>query len=391
LRTPHTLKLLFVAATMTMSVNVFAQSTNAVSFKDLKKKITKKKYQNEKYNSLDIFESRFASWGVKPSNKKSSINLANAWKRFEQKREIVVAVVDTGIDPHHPFLKNNIFVKYGKSSTTNYGVDFSKGRKFATRPFDTHGHGTHVAGIVKSVFPKVKILPLKYYNRTASGKDNLDSTIQALKYAVDQNVDIINYSGGGPEPDLEELEILKKAERKGILVVAAAGNEESNIDKKKNAYFPASYKLSNIITVTAHDKNLQVLSSSNYGKISVDIAAPGSRIKSATPRSKASFLTGTSQATAFVSGVAAMLKAQFPNLKPKDLKKIITMSAKKEFTLMGKCKSEGRLDATRAQALAAQMFRQNNDRKGFAKTKKVKKRNIATSKNSGKIIYRLNN
>jgi hypothetical protein len=86
-----------------------------------------------------------------------------------------------------------------------------------------------------------------------------------------------------------------------------------------------------------------------------------------------------------------MLKAQFPNLKPKDLKKIITMSAKKEFTLMGKCKSEGRLDATRAQALAAQMFRQNNDRKGFAKTKKVKKRNIATSKNSGKIIYRLNN
>lgn len=390
LRTPHTFKLLLLSAAMAMTANTYSQETSALSFKDLKKKITKKKYQKENYNSLEIFESRFASWGVKPSNKKSSINLAQAWKKFEQKREIVVAVVDTGIDPNHPFLKNNIHVTYGKSSTTNYGIDFSKGRKFATRPFDTHGHGTHVSGIVKSVFPKVKILPLKYYNRTASGKDNLDSTIQALKYAVDQNVDIINYSGGGPEPDLEELEILKKAEKKGILVVAAAGNEESNIDNKKNAYFPASYKLSNIITVTAHDQNLQVLNSSNYGKFSVDIAAPGSRIKSATPRGRASFLTGTSQATAFVSGVAAMLKAQFPNLKPQDLKKIITLSAKKEFTLLGKCKSEGRLDATKAQNLAAQMFRQNNDRRKFAKTKKVKKqkRNIATSKESGKIIYR---
>lgn len=374
---------------MAFTFNAQANSSKAVSFKDLKKKITKEKYQNEDFNSLAIFESRYASWGVKPSNTKSSINLAKAWKKFEQKKEIVVAVVDTGIDPNHPFLKDNIYVPNGASSSTNYGIDFSKGRKYATRPFDTHGHGTHVSGIVKSVFPKVKILPLKYYNRTASGKDNLDSTIQALKYAVDQGVDIINYSGGGPEPDLEELEILKKAERKGILIVAAAGNEESNIDNKKNAYFPASYKLSNIITVTAHDQNLQVLSSSNYGKVSVDIAAPGSRIKSAVPRSRANFLTGTSQATAFVSGVAAMLKAQFPNLKPHDLKKIITLSAKKEFTLIGKCRSEGRLDATRAQSLATQMFRQNNDKRTFAKAKKQQKRNIANSKESGKIIYRL--
>lgn len=374
---------------MAFTFNAQANTSKAVSFKDLKKKITKEKYQNEDFNSLAIFESRYASWGVKPSNTKSSINLAKAWKKFEQKKEIVVAVVDTGIDPNHPFLKDNIYVPNGASSSTNYGIDFSKGRKYATRPFDTHGHGTHVSGIVKSVFPKVKILPLKYYNRTASGKDNLDSTIQALKYAVDQGVDIINYSGGGPEPDLEELEILKKAERKGILIVAAAGNEESNIDNKKNAYFPASYKLSNIITVTAHDQNLQVLSSSNYGKVSVDIAAPGSRIKSAVPRSRANFLTGTSQATAFVSGVAAMLKAQFPNLKPHDLKKIITLSAKKEFTLIGKCRSEGRLDATRAQSLATQMFRQNNDKRTFAKAKKQQKRNIANSKESGKIIYRL--
>ena len=78
-------------------------------------------------------------------------------------------------------------------------------------------HGAHVTGIIRSVFENVKILPLKYYNPQASGQDNLDSTIKALKFAVDAGVDIINYSGGGPEPATEELKVLKKAERKNTI------------------------------------------------------------------------------------------------------------------------------------------------------------------------------
>lgn len=389
MKTFATLKSLISIAALTMSFTGYAKSQQTLSFEQLKKKITKEKFQKESFNSRSILDSRYVSWGVKTENKKSSINLENAWKRFEQKKEIVVAVIDTGIDPNHPFLKDNIHVTLGNKSSSNYGLDFSKGRKSATKPIDTHGHGTHVSGIIKSVFPKVKILPLKYYNRNASGKDNLNSTISALKYAVDQNVDVINYSGGGPEPDLAELEILRKAERKGIIVVAAAGNEESNIDKKKNAYFPASYKLSNIITVTAHDQNLQILGSSNYGKSSVDISAPGFRIKSALPKGKAGFLTGTSQATAFVSGVVAMIKSQFPTVTAKQMKQIITQSAKKEFTFIGKCKSEGRLDASKAQIVAAKLSRQNKDVRGFAKKESKQQRQIATKK--GKIIYRINN
>ena len=131
-------------------------------------------------------------------------------------------------------------------------------------------------------------------------RKNLNSTIEALDYAVRKNVDIINYSGGGPESSERELRILKDAMRRGILIVAAAGNEKSNIDYKENAYYPASYGLPNIITVTAHDKNAKLIPSANYGKQTVDISAPGNRIKSIFPDNQIGFLSGTSQATAFV-------------------------------------------------------------------------------------------
>ena len=327
--------------------------------------------------------STYVSWGVNPSNP-ASINLLDAWKRFKKKREIVVAVVDTGIDREHPFLENNIFVETGKVEASNFGVDFSKDKKGNSTPTDNHGHGTHVAGIIKSIYPDVKILALKYYNPNASGIDNLNSTVEALKYAVDHNVDVINYSGGGPEAASEELRVLKEAERKGILVVAAAGNEESNIDDKKKAYFPASYGLKNIITVTAHDEDLKILNSSNYGRVSVDIFAPGYRIKSSLQNGRSGYLTGTSQATAFVTGVAALIKAEFPQLSTEKIKEIIKLSAKKEITMEGKCVTGGRLDAGSALALAAQMSGEPTAQRRLANTTKEKVK-------EGKIIYRVAN
>ncbi len=350
---------------------------------------------------VKILNSEYSSWGVEPANKTSSINLVPAWKAFKKKKEIVVAVIDTGIDPNHPFLRDNLYIKNGTASSSNYGIDFSKNRKDANQPFDEHGHGTHVSGIVKSVYPEVKILSLKYYNPKASGQDNLDSTIAALKYAVDQNVDVINYSGGGPEPALEELKILKEAERKGILVVAAAGNEESNIDIRSNAYYPASYGLKNIITVTAHNKQLQMLNSSNWGKKSVDISAPGYRIRSALPKGRSGYLTGTSQATAFVSGAAALIMSQYPDLSVEEVKEVIKRSAKHESTLMSKCASGGRLDAGHAQVFAAQYIKAKKTRglatkKGDvaqAKRRKVSRKVAMATKSKkkvkpGKIIIR---
>ncbi len=299
----------------------------------------------------ELLISRYASWGIDPDKHLASINLKDSWTRFAKNKDIVVAVVDTGIQGNHPFLINNIHVVKGKTSNNNYGVDFSTGRATST-PDDQHGHGTHVAGIVKSIFPDVKILALKYYNPKASGQANLDATIKALQYAVDNNVDVINYSGGGPEASVEELRVLKAAEKKGILVIAAAGNEHSNIDDKRHAYYPASYGLSNIITVGAHDDGLNIISSSNYGKNSVDIAAPGHRIRSAIPQNGAGYMTGTSQATAFVTGVAAMIKSKHPKMKFDQIKNVILSSSLKVKNFEGKILGAGKLDAGRAMELA---------------------------------------
>lgn len=334
-------------------------------------KAVARKSSTQLYSQEKLF-SKFSSWGINPNITNSNINLDSAWKLFRKRKEIVVAVIDTGIDPNHPFLKDNVVVTEGNKNTKNYGKDFSfKGKQSTRTPFDQHGHGTHVAGIVKSVFPEVKILPLKYYNPQHSGQQNLDSTIRALEYAVNAGVDIINYSGGGPEPAVKELKILKEAERKGILVVAAAGNDSSNIDNKFNAYYPASYGLSNIVTVTAHNQKLATLNSSNWGQKSVDLSAPGYDINSAFPLGKATTMTGTSQATAFATGVAALIKSQYPELTAQDIKMILRSSVKKVSGLAKKCISSGILDATNALKVAKQYTDNNNQRTLAARKKRA--------------------
>ncbi len=378
-------KLLIVPLSLTL-----LQSNVAMAADSLTKTTLVKSQEEKPYYDAKELTSSYASWGISPNNN-ANINLLEAWKKFQKKKDVVVAVVDTGIDPTHPFLRDNLFLKNSPVSEINYGMDFSKDRKNQYSPADQHGHGTHVSGIIKSIFPEVKIMALKYYNPVASGLDNLNSTVEALKYAVDQNVDIINYSGGGPEPALEELRVLKEAERKGILVIAAAGNEESNIDDKKKAYFPASYGLKNIITVTAHDESLMILSSSNYGKNSVDIFAPGYRIKSSLQNGRAGFLTGTSQATAFVTGVVALIKAKYPMISTEKIKEIIRNSAKKEVTMEGKCISGGRLDAAEALALAETISKDKLEpfKQISANSLASAAQNEKNDKKEGKIIYRL--
>jgi thermitase len=369
-----------------MSFTVMAQSSSARPLIQPKVQVALQKVEEKSFFDPKDLISNYVSWGINPENP-ASINLLEAWKKFKKKKEIVVAVVDTGIDPQHPFLEKNIFVESGTVNSNNYGIDFSKDKKSNNTPNDSHGHGTHVSGIVKSIFPDVKILALKYYSVSASGIDNLNSTVEALKYAVDNNVDVINYSGGGPEAAVEELRVLKEAERKGIIVVAAAGNDESNIDEKKKAYFPASYGLKNIITVTAHDEDLKILSSSNYGARSVDIFAPGYRIKSSLQNGRAGYLTGTSQATAFVTGVVSLIKSQYPLMATEKIKEIIKNSAKTESSMSGKCVTGGRLDAGKALAMAAEYSGEKINTNRQLANDPVKE----SKEKEGKIIYRLAN
>jgi subtilisin family serine protease len=315
--------------------------------------------------SSDGLRGAYASWGIHP-DQIASIALEGAWKNFKEKKDIVIAIIDTGVDYTHPLLKDSLYVKRNgqliKATDQQYGADFSMGAPTPYLPKDDHGHGTHIAGIIKSVFPQAKLMAIKYYNAQAKEQDNLNSTIKALEYAIDQDVNIINYSSGGAGASLDELRVLKKAQEKGILVVAAAGNYGSNIDEPRNHYYPASYGLDNIMTVINHDQQLQVSSSSNFGKNSADLSAPGTRILSSLPNGRMGYLSGTSQSTAFVSGVAALIMAMHPGADFKTIKKIIISSAKRAPFLSGKCLSEGALDATSAIQVADQLINGTTDR-----------------------------
>jgi thermitase len=176
------------------------------------------------------------------------------------------------------------------------------------------------------------------------------NTVKAIDYAVRNGAHIINYSGGGLEPSPQEKAAIARAEKHGILVVAAAGNEQSDSDV--HGYYPADYELSNIISVTAINKSRKVLDSSNWGLNSVDLAAPGHNIYSLLPGNQYGFMTGTSQATAFVSGVAALVMAQDSELRSAEkIRKYLTQTGDIDMNLLGKTRYTKRLNSYKALAI----------------------------------------
>ncbi|MBL7715718.1 MAG: S8 family serine peptidase [Bdellovibrionales bacterium] len=320
----------------------------------------------------------YKNWGLINHQDRSHIHALDAWKLEEGNRNILVAVIDTGIDADHPDLKGNIWqdpkakvlqgrkpmasVRKGKNSNPApktaevrervYGWNFVVDQ---ANPKDDHGHGTHVAGIigaianpksgVAGVAQKVSIMAVKYYSDANPGSVNLRNTVRAINYAVDMGARIINYSGGGPEFSEEEFQAIKRAEARGVLFVAAAGNEHQDTDQVENFYYPSAYRLSNILSVAATDIHNNLLKSSNWGKNKVDVTAPGENIFSTLPGNRFGYMTGTSQATAFVTGVAALLLAKDPTLTPVQIKQLIMGSVDKFPQLADKVFTGGRVNA----------------------------------------------
>jgi len=256
------------------------------------------------------------------------IKLKQAKKIFKKRKAVKVAIIDTGIDLNHSFFKPALRNETIKSKS-NLPKSIDLTQKKDSTSSDVNGHGTHVSGIIKSINPDVKIISIKFNNPKGKGKDNFHSLLESYRLAIKMKVDIINYSGGGLKPYLQEFNLLKKAEKNHILFIAASGNHSLNLDHKKNVYFPASYKLNNIISVAAHDNNSKILPFSNFGKSSVHLTAPGFKIIGPMPGNKFGAMTGTSQATAFVTGVASLLISHFPELKPSQIKSILINSSLK--------------------------------------------------------------
>ena len=225
------------------------------------------------------------------------IKILEALKSLEKKtpvKPVVVAVIDTGIHTQHICLKNQLWVNTkeipnNKKDDDNNGfVDDVHGWNFVDNNNDIqddHGHGTHVSGIIAAtgntgnacrilgIAPQyVKIMVLKYYNEFSESSENIKNTVKSINYARQNGADIINYSGGGPGANEDEKQAILKAADKGIIFVAALGNDGSKIDKKTQ-FYPASYNLSNIIDVQSHNQDRKRVKSSNY----IESTLPGNK------------------------------------------------------------------------------------------------------------------
>lgn len=346
------------------------------------------------------------SWGHQGSNGVSAKRAQNLKKKPCGTNKVVIAVIDTGIDRAHPDLQKSLWVNKKeipgnkKDDDGNGFVDDVHGWDFARKTGllnDTNGHGTHIAGIIaasgtrnhgyRGVCPGAKIMSLRYYNQGASGLVNLKNSIAALRYAIFMKKKlkikrmIINYSGGGAEFSKAEFKALRAAEKAGILLVAAAGNEYSNGDVK--LYYPAAYGLSNIISVTAINKQGSILPSSNWGMRNVHVAAPGFNILSTLPGSNYGYLTGTSQATAFVSGIAAMLWSENPRLSYQKTITTILRSSVPNKSLLGK--SRVAANANALSAIAMLQGRKTNLNVVKKKVNKKKDRKKASAKNKRRV------
>ncbi len=302
---------------------------------------------NNPYNARTF--SYLKNWGL-DNSKKSDVDALSAWKIEEGSSKIIIAVIDTGIDFSHPDLAENQWHDPKNKRLTGWNFVTNK-----PNPQDQNGHGTHVAGIIgaaldpsagiSGVVHHVSIMSLKFYSSALPGSVNLKNTVKAIDYAVDHGARIINYSGGGPEFNEDEYLAIKRANQRGVLLVVAAGNEHKDINKSTNFFYPASYHLPNIVAVSASDINNRLVPSSNWGDRKVDVAAPGENIYSTLPGGKFGYMTGTSQATAFVTGIATLLLSHDPKLTPSEIKEIIVSSVDHEYGLDGKIISAGRVNA----------------------------------------------
>lgn len=309
-----------------------------------------------------------------------NIETAKAWDITTGSRSVVVAVIDTGVDYKHPDLVENMWSNAGETGKDANGrdksnngldddgngyVDDFRGWDFAANdndPMDGHGHGTHCAGGIGAVGNNgqgvsglnwnVTVMPLRFIGDNGQGSEA--DAVKAIEYATKMGVTISSNSwGGDPEeatdPDILEAAI-KAANDAGMLFVAAAGNDGRNTDSQPT--LPASYELDNILSVAASNQRDNLTSFSNFGTKTVDLAAPGEGIFSTIKRGwfgrAYGSMSGTSMACPLVAGAAALIKSQYPDATPAEIKDRILRSVDQIDSLKGKVSTGGRLNVFRA-------------------------------------------
>ncbi len=297
------------------------------------------------------------AWGIK------KIGAPQAWKKTVGSKDIIVGIVDSGVDYNHPDLSYNIYRNPNEipdntiDDDNNGFVDDVVGWDFVHKdnlPFDDNMHGTHVAGTigavgnngvgVSGVNQYVTILSAKAFDAQGSGE--VAAAIEAIEYVVAQGAKVINNSWGDSEFSQALEDILGAAGEKGVTVVCAAGNETNNNDKIP--MYPATTNKDNVISVAASTDMDKLAFFSNFGKKTVHLAAPGEGIYSTVPDGKYEYLDGTSMASPHVAGAAALLLSAKPELSPKEIRKLLMDSVDKISAFANKTASGGRLNIAKA-------------------------------------------
>ncbi|HWU41970.1 MAG TPA: S8 family peptidase [Bdellovibrio sp.] len=306
----------------------------------------------------DVRESTVSSdtWG-------QNIIQANAlWSQGIYGQNVKVAVVDAYVDVTHPQIAPRIAINTGE--TPNNGIDDDKngyvddyyGASFVSNPgtaTTVSPHGTHVSGIIAadpsfgSVYgtaPRAQIIPAQFIANDGSG--SLGDAVLALQYAAVRGAQIINASWGGAPCTASLRNEFLELQKKGILIVVAAGNDGADIDAVPQ--FPASFNLTNQITVAAASTTDFMTSWSNSGFTAVHVAAPGENILSTVPNGGTAYMDGTSMATPFVSGAAALLWSTKPSATAAQIKQALMQSVDVTPGHEYKVSSHGRINVQKA-------------------------------------------
>lgn len=313
----------------------------------------------------------FKQWGLANGGENgglagADISAMRAWAVTTGSDQVVVAVIDSGVDYTHPDLVRNIWsrpeiIKAYEDEDLG-AVDDVHGFNVVDDnddPMDDNGHGTHCAGIIGAeggngigiagVNWNIKIMPLRFMDGDGAGTTK--DAIEAINYVIDRrragvNVRIISASWGSNTRSRALEDVIRRAYDEGILFVAAAGNAGS--DNEQTPHYPSSYSLGNIVSVAATNRNDELASFSNYGAKSVQIAAPGEEILSTWLEHGFTEKKGTSMATPFVAGVAALILSQNPKMSVDDLRARLLKSVDPLAPLDGKILTGGRINAAKA-------------------------------------------
>lgn len=299
----------------------------------------------------------------------ADIDAVEAWEISTGSKDVVVGIIDTGVDHTHPDIAPNYWNNPGEMGLDAEGKDKSsngldddgngyvddfRGWDFVNNdndPMDDHAHGTHCAAViggkgndgigVTGVNWNASLVGLKFLSGGGSG--TLEDAVKAIEYANTLGLSLTSNSwgGGGYSPTM--FDAIKAANERGILFIAAAGNDSNNNDNSPS--YPATYDVPNVISVAASDNKDQMAYFSNNGVRTVHVAAPGVDVYSAVLGGRYQKMSGTSMATPHVAGVAALIKSALPDATAAQIRSRILNGVDRSSYWATRVQSGGRINA----------------------------------------------